>query len=751
MEKFKSTNKKSSGKHNNNKNKNHGHQKEKGMVSSSRTMNGTSNTTNGKPFGIVSEDTHLGRSPSPAVRSKNNNQNSKNIILSATTDKNKEEKSANVDDNKKNNPKDKNKSDSSGNNQKQQQAQKIIFAKSLFDRLPRASALPEGFFKKHQLLGTGAFAQTYLCEWVSEAEEQAREQKIQEQIKNNIQNSSSESALSRNNRNSSPGAMKLQLSPRHTSQRARSGGIGDRSSRAFSEVFNSTHNRQSHHHNNHDSVPAKTPNSAYVSTPQSNFHINNNNNNNNNNQLPAFPKEDQQQQHTGDATTVNTANAAVANDNANNDSNGKDNKNKNNNKPSSSSAAANNFTALQLSSPYGQVSHLSSTKPFVTSILDGTQIPRDRAFVCKFEANTSVSKRLECMGQAQNPNIAEEHILANCAHPNIVAFADFFQDSDGNSVLVMEYVDGGDLKHELDRRSERVVAATGAVVPAKHFSERSIMFLFVQMVMAIEYLHRHNILHRDLKTPNILLSKKWLVKISDFGLAKQFDTDVDLDVSVSNVGTPYYLSPAQWRRRPYSEKADVWCLGVILYELITLQKPFDGETVKDLARAVCVDPPVPFNRAATVSEELKDLCLKMLAKTEEARPSAKEVLRLPIMQSAMQDFLEKFGIATATSTSSVDVSWNRVLAEQRKLVLRHRHLSSTKSRRSQSRERSSKRHSAYATSLHSRSSASRESRNDSDDEEEDSDSDEITTSSDDDDHDHDARSERDENVGINTN
>lgn len=367
-----------------------------------------------------------------------------------------------------------------------------------------------------------------------------------------------------------------------------------------------------------------------------------------------------------------------------------------NNEVSDNSKEKNKFTERQIASPYGAVSHLSSTKPFVTSGLNGAQIPRDRAFVCKFEPVPTATKRLECMGNVNNPNIAEEHILANCAHPNIVAFVDRFQDAEDNNVLVMEYVDGGDLKHELDRRMEHT-NSYGEVVPAKHFSERSILFLFVQMTMAIEYLHRHNILHRDLKTPNILLSKKWLLKVSDFGLAKQFDLDVDFNVSVSNVGTPYYLSPESFRRRPYSEKADIWCLGVILYELITLQKPFDGETLKDLAKAVCLEPPVPFNRS-TISADLKELCLKLLSKKPEDRPTAKEILRHPLLESAMQDFLDKFAIATASSSSSVDVSWNKLLQEQKNVVKKD-NFSSTKSRRAESRDRVSQQHSAFVGSV----------------------------------------------------
>lgn len=528
----------------------------------------------------------------------------------------------------------------------------LIFARSLFDRLPRASALPQGYFKKHQLLGSGAFASTYLCEWVSEKEEmeleQQRQEREQEQLR--VQQGSSGGISSyRNSVNRTGSAHRIQVSPRQSD-------------------FLGKNN------NNNNSTAASLSAAAAAAAAASRV------------------------------SPRNTASSDNINSSKNNDASGHDVNNNNNSNAKNSTAESKehqrtvfDYSPLQLSSPYGQVSHLSSTRPFVTSTVDGTQIPRDRAFVCKFESSASVNKRLEGLGNPKNAGIVEENILANCAHPNIVAFIDKFQDADGNNVLVMEYVDGGDLKQELDRRCEHV-NSSGTSVAAKHFSERSILFLLVQMTMAMEYLHRHNILHRDLKTPNILLSRKWLVKISDFGLAKIFDVDVDIDVSVSNAGTPWYLSPASWRRKPYSAKNDIWGLGVILYELITLRKPFDGETIKDLARAVCLDPPAPFNRS-TISNELKTLCLRMLAKSEKNRPTAKEILRHPLMESAMQDFLDKFTIATASSTSSVDVSWNRLLQEQRKLV-HSDDLSSSKSRRSQSKERSTQRHSVVVGSLY---------------------------------------------------
>lgn len=89
-------------------------------------------------------------------------------------------------------------------------------------------------------------------------------------------------------------------------------------------------------------------------------------------------------------------------------------------------------------------------------------------------------------------------------------------------------------------------------------------------------MHGHNILHRDLKTLNIFLTKENKVKIGDLGVAKILESLENF--ATSKVGTPYYLSPEVCEDRPYNDRSDIWSLGCILYEICALKHPFEAKT-----------------------------------------------------------------------------------------------------------------------------------------------------------------------------
>ena len=92
------------------------------------------------------------------------------------------------------------------------------------------------------------------------------------------------------------------------------------------------------------------------------------------------------------------------------------------------------------------------------------------------------------------------------------------------------------------------------------------------MVLALGHIHSKNILHRDLKPKNILLTKSNVIKIGDFGISKMLDHTFDMAKTAT--GTPYYLSPEIIKAEPYNFKADIWSLGVLLYEMCAFHPPF---------------------------------------------------------------------------------------------------------------------------------------------------------------------------------
>ena len=165
----------------------------------------------------------------------------------------------------------------------------------------------------------------------------------------------------------------------------------------------------------------------------------------------------------------------------------------------------------------------------------------------------------------------EVQILSTLSNPNIVAHKESFQEK-GNLYIVMEYVDGGDLANKIKTRGNR------------HFVESDILRIFIQITLALQYIHSKNIVHRDIKPQNIFLTRVGVVKLGDFGVARSLQGTQDLCQTV--IGTPFYLSPEIWSNLPYNGQTDIWSLGCILYELCALHKPFQGVDARQLFAAV---------------------------------------------------------------------------------------------------------------------------------------------------------------------
>lgn len=152
--------------------------------------------------------------------------------------------------------------------------------------------------------------------------------------------------------------------------------------------------------------------------------------------------------------------------------------------------------------------------------------------------------------------------------------------------------------------------------------ESQILDWFVQICLALKYVHDRKILHRDLKTQNIFLTSKGEIKIGDFGIARVLQSTYDY--AQTAIGTPYYLSPEICQEKPYNQKSDIWSLGCILYEIVTLKHAFDATSMKALVFKILRGsyPEIP----KVYSQELRELISEMLTKEPEKRPSIKKIL-----------------------------------------------------------------------------------------------------------------------------
>jgi len=181
----------------------------------------------------------------------------------------------------------------------------------------------------------------------------------------------------------------------------------------------------------------------------------------------------------------------------------------------------------------------------------------------------------------------------------------------------MDYADGGDLYTKINERKKM-----GVLWP-----EPFILDLFCQICLALKHVHDRRILHRDLKTQNIFLTAKGDVRMGDFGISRVLQHTYDC--AKTAIGTPYYLSPEICQDQPYNQKSDIWSLGCMLYEIVTLNHAFDATSMKGLVMKILRGnyPPI----AKTYSKELSDLLALLLRKNPEERPNINQVLQVPFL------------------------------------------------------------------------------------------------------------------------
>ncbi|XP_026976881.1 serine/threonine-protein kinase Nek4 isoform X4 [Sagmatias obliquidens] len=153
---------------------------------------------------------------------------------------------------------------------------------------------------------------------------------------------------------------------------------------------------------------------------------------------------------------------------------------------------------------------------------------------------------------------------------------------------------------------------------------------------AKEYLHEKHILHRDLKTQNVFLTRKNIIKVGDLGIARVLENHCDMASTL--IGTPYYMSPELFSNKPYNYKSDVWALGCCVYEMATLKHAFNAKDMNSLVYRIIEGklPPMPKD----YSPELAEIIRTMLSKRPEERPSVRSILRQPYIKRQISLFLE---------------------------------------------------------------------------------------------------------------
>lgn len=263
----------------------------------------------------------------------------------------------------------------------------------------------------------------------------------------------------------------------------------------------------------------------------------------------------------------------------------------------------------------------SLSRPVVLKILD---IPRDN------EHSNQIERFL-----------SEGRIVASLNHPNIITIFDIGVTDDNALYISMEYIKGGDLKSRIG-------------IP---MSPEEALDILVNIGNGLKTAHEHGVIHRDVKPANILFRDDGTPLLTDFGIAKQVDNDLNLTSTGVFLGSPNYVSPEQADGKDVDGRTDIYSLGCIFYEMLTGEKPFKSETLFDVVNQH-KNAPIPL-----LPEDLKDyqpLLNLMMAKSPHDRFSNVEEMieYIKILQSKLGPSMSRLDF-DITLSSGLTISKNK--------------------------------------------------------------------------------------------
>mmetsp|Transcript_42288 Transcript_42288/g.68123 ORF Transcript_42288/g.68123 Transcript_42288/m.68123 type:complete len:551 (+) Transcript_42288:150-1802(+) len=244
-------------------------------------------------------------------------------------------------------------------------------------------------------------------------------------------------------------------------------------------------------------------------------------------------------------------------------------------------------------------------------VFKGVRKPEGKMYALK-QLNVQRMSRRE-----KEETLNEVRLLASVVHRNILRFCEVFLEGK-HLYIVTEYCGGGDVMSYITKYRG-------------HMEPKLLWSIFIQTCQGVKALHEKNILHRDLKPQNILMTTSGRVKLADFGCSKIMKAN---RLALTQCGTPYYMSPELWKNQPYGKSSDVWSLGCILYHMATNRPPFDGYNMKDLANKIMYgrSPRLPKGK---YSVDMNLMIKKMLEKTPSHRPSVAGILASDACKSRM--------------------------------------------------------------------------------------------------------------------
>ena len=262
--------------------------------------------------------------------------------------------------------------------------------------------------------------------------------------------------------------------------------------------------------------------------------------------------------------------------------------------------------------------------------------------------------------------VSEVNILRELKCPFIVKYSDRIVDKQTTKLyLIMEYCSNGDLARFIKINKNR----------NNFIDEEFIWKVFAQIVLALKECHQRcnngmlqPILHRDIKPANILLDSNMNIKMADFGLAKQLNGRGDL--ASTNVGTPYYMAPEVISEKDYDDRADIWSLGCLLYELCALHPPFDASNAVSLALKINTGQFVELPSKYSVA--LCDAVYSMLVVDKHKRPRISDLEKITGLQIHLHS--NRLIVHEYTLSCSYHSKMKELLVKEKELQVKEKEL-----------------------------------------------------------------------------
>ena len=237
----------------------------------------------------------------------------------------------------------------------------------------------------------------------------------------------------------------------------------------------------------------------------------------------------------------------------------------------------------------------------------------------------------------------EAAALRRIGHPGVLRVLDTLRQQ-GRSFIVMERVDGDSLQTLLERRGTLDVEQAVA--------------LACQAARALAAIHRQGIVHRDIKPANLLIAADGSLKIADFGLARCSGDDEEPGTFL---GTPAYVAPERWRGASGDARSDLYALGVVLFRMLTGQRPHQGASVQELARSVVQTPaPPPSSLRPGLPAGLDAICARLLARDPAERFASGEEVARSLGAVVLEDLECSAGGQPAAAAGPLEQTWRKL-------------------------------------------------------------------------------------------